>query len=276
MFSLIPSIPEGAKSVKATTIVAAVLSFVAAVAIAPFVLLAIGGIAGLITALAVGYTSMKLAPWFGMKISNLGMTLLRMEATQNPIPTLLNEQLQREDDLARENRAAEELNNAVNQYAAKQAQMARDFPEDAKMFEEHLESMRQLLRDQYSALKESEQGLKKFKAEVRRADAIWKMTQVANSVSATAGRLTQSDAIRKIQTETALDSVRASMATSFAKLDHLARIREGKITPPASAPALSSTSKVEVLEQVTAEGSGKVPVFVPSGVTRNTTLMQKW
>jgi hypothetical protein len=218
-----------------------VVGLAAAVMIAPIIFMAITGIVGLIVAAAVGFAAIKFAPVFSAKVSNLAMKLLKKEAYDNPIPTLLNEYAQRKKEVDKKASEAEEFNNALETYKSHQRQLVKDYPEDAKMFEEHIEGMEVLKNEEYQALKELGQALVQFDKEIKRAERIWNMTLVANKVTSKAQMISQRDAIRKIQTETAFDSVRESMARSFAKVDHVRRMREGGMGQQDQQNTLSGT-----------------------------------
>lgn len=237
--NFVPSMPEGAKSKTGTIAAAGIASFIGAILIAPFVFLAIGGIVGLVVALGLGYASLKFAPVFGMKVSNAALKAIRKEAYDNPVPTLLNEYRERQADLNKEITEAEDLNNAIGVYASKQVEMRRNFPADAPLFEAHLQAMQNVLDQQYQAVAEAQVGLTNFDKEIKRAEAIWDMSLVANKVATKAGRVSPEAVLRKIKTETALDSVRDSMGASFAKLDHVSRMRKNVLQQPAGSPMLA-------------------------------------
>ncbi len=224
--NFLPKMPEGAKSPKATMILSWVLGFAVCLLVAPFVLAAIGGLIGLIVAGAVGLAAIRFAPWFSMRLSNTVMKLIMQEAYDNPIPTLKNEFMARTEELRQQREQAEQFNNSVYSYEGQLGEMKRTHPEDVQMFQEHLNAMKELRDQEFDALADAHVALQKFDKEIDRAEMIWKMTQAANSLSSKAARLSQKDAIRKISTDTALSSVRDSMAASFAKLDSVRRLRE--------------------------------------------------
>ncbi len=67
--------------------------------VAPFIMMAIGGLIGLAVAAAVGFVLVQLAPWFALKVANYKYRLMDAEkvehikqvvsaAEQNPIETL--------------------------------------------------------------------------------------------------------------------------------------------------------------------------------------------
>lgn len=226
--NLIPQIPEGAKSKKATTILSWVIGFAVCLFVAPFILAAIGGLIGLIVAGAIGLAAIRLAPWFSMKLSNTVMKLIMKEAYENPIPTLKNEFLARTEDLRQQRDEAEKFNESVYSYEGQLAEMRRTHPEDVEMFQQHLDAMKELRDEEFEALAEAHMALQKFEKEIGRAEIIWKMTQAANNLSSKAARLSQKDAIRKISTDTALNSVRDSMSASFSKLDSIRRMKKQK------------------------------------------------
>lgn len=221
--TLLPSDPSGARSKTFAKVLAWAIGLGSAVLIAPIVFLAVKGIVGLILAVAIGYTGMKLAPWFGTVVSNLSLKLIRWEARINPIETMMNVYQERSEATKEAEVQIKAFNGQVNAYAGQVATMAKRYPEDAKKFQDHLAAMRELLNRRYGALEVAKNRLAKYYEGIERASAIWDMTKASDAISRSAGLLSEKDAIQRIKSDEALKSVEDSMARSFAELDHALR-----------------------------------------------------
>jgi hypothetical protein len=199
------------------------VGLVGAVLIAPFIFLAVKGIVGLGLALASGWLLIKLAPWFSTWSSNLALKLIRYEARVNPIETMMSVYKERREATDEAEKQIKTFNGQVETYDAQVLKLAKEYPEDAKKFQTHLQAMKQLLDRRYRALLLARAKLENYYKGIERASAIWDMTKAQEAISKSAGLLSEKDAIQRIRSDEALKAVENSMAASFAELDHALR-----------------------------------------------------
>jgi len=67
--------------------------------VAPVILLVIKGLVGLIVAGIIGFAAIQFAPYLGMVIANWRLKALKAEARKNPVETLQNIYVRKEDDV---------------------------------------------------------------------------------------------------------------------------------------------------------------------------------
>ena len=222
-FSLIPSnlSLDSAKSKTAAKVIAWIVGLGSAAILAPLIFLALQGLLGLVAALAVGTLALRLAPWFGTFTSNLGLKLLKIEARRNPIETMQNIYLQRNEAANEAEKQIKAFNNKVTHYCSQVSIFVKKYPSDAERFRVHHAAMQELLNRKYSALRSVRAKLVEYQSGIERASAIWDMTQASDDLSKAAGLLSEKDAIQQIKHDEALKSVEEGMARSFAELDHI-------------------------------------------------------
>lgn len=243
-FSLIPNDPSGSVSPKITKVLAWILGLGSAVVISPIIFLAVKGIVGLALAGLVGLTSLRLAPWVSMKLSNLGLKLIRYEARINPIETMMNVYTERSEAVRTAEVQIKNFNGQVNAYEQQVVELAKKYPEEAQRFKDHLQAMKDLLGRRYDALGQAKTGLSRYYEGIQRASAIWEMTKASDAISKSANLLSEKDATQRIRSDEALKSVEDSMARSFADLDHLLRT---ELSSPGQTPALSAPQEPVML-----------------------------
>jgi hypothetical protein len=106
----------------------------------------------------------------------------------------------------------------VKNFEDKIEDFKESFPKDAPKFQEQLENMKRLLARREAKNQDLCQGLEHFEQEIRRADALWKMSQAAQQLTAAAGQ-DDLDFMSKIKTETAIDSVQESLNRAFSEME---------------------------------------------------------
>lgn len=252
-FNFLPAaISNDAKSQTAAKVVTVVGGLAAAWLLAPMIFLALGGVVGAVVAVAVGYTSIKFAPFFGVKVSNLALRALKWEARTNPIETKENIYQQRADEVNESDKLLLEFNGKVEHYRTQVVALKKKYPAEAAEFEKHLQAMEVLLSHRYKALEQARRDLKAFYEVIQRDRAIWEMTKASDSMDKAAGILTEKDARRKILENEASLAIEAGMARSFASLNHAFRT-EMPMEPPAlthSEPQVLEIGKQGVYEAV--------------------------
>ena len=194
------------------------LGLVGAVLIAPFVFLAVKGIVGLAMALIVGLGIIHGAPVLGMKFANWKLKAIKFEASRNPVETMQAVLMEKQSAVSTFADRVTDFGTEVKNFATKLDGFRVQFPTEAPKFEETLSQMQKLLQIRQERLQEARSELRLFEGEIRKVDAIWKMSLAANQMHRSAG-MTEDSIMQRIKTETAIDSVQASLNRSLAQLE---------------------------------------------------------
>lgn len=242
---------NGAKSPGFAKFIAWGLGLGAALVIAPVVFMIVKGILGIGLAVAAGWFMIKMAPAFSTWATNLSLKLVRWEARVNPIETRMNVAMERDAQIAQAEKDIKSFNGAIKTYANQVEEVRKRYPEEAPKFEAHLRAMEKLLDRRYTALEKAKLELIGYVSATEKASFIWDMTKASENISNSAAKLSEKDAIHRIKSDEALKSVDASMANSFAELDHALRteIDDG----------------FENVVQI-GDGSNNIPLLVPNKV----------
>jgi hypothetical protein len=226
--------------------------------VAPFVMVAIGGLIGLGVAAAIGFTLIQLAPWFALKMSNLRYRLIETEKTdhikkvtqaaaQNPIETLTNL-------LISKNKAFQEFKTSVENAAAardtfkgKIEKFALKYPSRALEFQKQYERMAALVEQKKKALQEAKQSLDEGNSKLEEMKAYWEMSKDAMELNRAAGMDT-GDIWEKLKADTACDAVFESMNTAFAQLEVAAAIDVNSADNTSATMAQLKTSEPVILD----------------------------
>jgi len=185
---------------------------------APFIFIAIKGLLGLIVAAGVGITAIQFAPYFAAKVSNWRLKAIKAEAMTSPIETLQNDYNTQMGKLNSYLQSIKEFGAEVLSFESRLEGFAKTYPEEVPKFEGQLKQMKQLLEIRKQKFQEAKAGLASYEMEIKKASAIWDMSQAAIKMGQLAG-LDNDEFIAKIQRETALDSVQKSLNMAFADLD---------------------------------------------------------
>lgn len=237
------SISNDARSQTAAKVVAWGVGLAGAWFLAPVIFLALGGVIGAVAAAAIGYTSIKFAPFFGVKVSNLALRALKWEARTNPIETKENIYQERAEEINASDKMLLDFNGQVEHYRSQVKELKKKYPTEAEEFEKHLQAMEALLAHRYDVLAQAKADLKAFYEVIQRDRAIWEMTKASDKMDKAAGLLTEKDARRKILENEASRAVEEGMARSFASLNHAFRT-EMPIKAPSAGPALEHSEPV--------------------------------
>lgn len=200
------------------TLVKAAGLAVVGVLVAPFVLLAIKGLIGAGIALGLGLSIIYFTPVVATKMANWRLKMLKAEATKNPVETLQNDYVKRQEALARFEASIRSFAGEVGLFSDKLETFSKKFPEEAPKFRENLGKMNELLVLRKQKYKEAKNNLALYQMEIQKAGAIWEMGQAAAQMNKAAG-MTEEDFFAKIQVETALDSVQKNLNMAFADLE---------------------------------------------------------
>lgn len=194
------------------------LGLVAAAVIAPVIFLTVKGLIGLALAGIVGLAIVHGAPVISSAFANWKMVGIKAVAAANPVEQLQNVLIERRDALKQFADRIVEFATRVKQFESKLEWFKKQFPDEANKFDEQADAMRQILSVRRARYEEVQQQLRAFELEVKKADAIWQMSQAAAELHKAAG-MEGEDIYAKIKAETALESVELSLNRSFAQLE---------------------------------------------------------
>lgn len=231
---------------------------VAGFVVAPFIMLAIGGLLGLAVAAAVGFTMVQLAPWFALKVANWKYRLIDAEkvahvkavvgaATENPIETLTNLLIAKKKAFKEFEAAVTTAVTARSNFKTKVEKFKQRYPARAPEFEAQLARMTDLVERKKKALAEAQQSLSDGDMKLEEMKAYYEMSKDAIEANRAAGMDT-GDAFEKLKADTACDAVFESMNMAFAQLEVAAALDVDEDDKPAQAMAQLGHSEPVVLE----------------------------
>lgn len=227
-------------------------------AVAPFIMLAIGGIVGLAVAAALGVVIVNLAPWFSLKMANLRYRLVESEkvehikkvtehAAENPIETLTNLLIQKKQAFNEFKAAVERAVTARDNFKGKVENFSKKYPHRAVEFQKQLDRMTDLVHRKKEALTDAKKSLEEGDHKLEEMKAYWEMSKDAIEANRAAGMDT-GDAFEKLKADTACDAVFESMNAAFAQLEVAAALEDDSVDEPATAPAQLGHSEPVVLD----------------------------
>lgn len=194
------------------------LGLAAAAVIAPVIFLTVKGLVGLAIAAVVGLAIINGAPVVSAAFANWKMKGIKAVAASNPVEQLQNVLMERRGALTLFSSRITEFSTRVRQFEGKLQSFKTQFPSESAKFDEQAAAMNQLLALRRAKYEEVRQQLQAFELEVKKADAIWQMSQAASELHKAAG-MEGEDVYAKIKAETALESVELSLNRSFAQLE---------------------------------------------------------
>lgn len=227
---------------------------------APALVLAVKGLISLVIAVTVGSVAMAAAPVVSAFLANMKLKGIKLIAARNPVEQLQNALIERQDALKKFAQRITEFATQVRQFDDKMAIFAAKYPQEAPKFKSQSDAMHRLLtlrRERYNEVKGQ---VELFEEEVKKADAIWQMSQAAAELNKAAG-MESEDVFAKIKAETAVESIQLSLNRSFAELE-LALMEEGQAKPAAPSasplapaqPALAQNPQPVMLQGTTTSG----------------------
>ncbi len=211
--------------------------------IAPYIFTAITGLVGLMVAGVIMLLAWMLLPTVETAARNMRLKLLKAEAARNPIETLQNEYLRRQQALNERKNKIETLAAKTAGFGSKLAQFKRDYPADAQTYQDIYEKMVLLLKRSKDQWVLAEGQLKAFDREIERAKAKWEMAIAADGLRQDAGKV-EEEFLAKLKVESSFDAIETGMNSAFAQLDTLLMESEAveiNVTgsaPQSAAPAL--------------------------------------
>jgi len=231
---------------------------VVGLAVAPFIMLAIGGLLGLGVAAAVAFLLVQLAPWFALKVANWKYRLIEAEkiehikkvtesAAENPIETLTNLLQQKRQAFEVFKESVTQAATARDNFKLKVEKFAQRYPARAPEFERQLERMIDLVDRKKRALNDAKKSLEDGDMKLEEMKAYWEMSKDAIEANRAAGMDT-GDAFEKLKADTACDAVFESMNTAFAQLEIAASLEMDPDDKPAQPVAQLGHSEPVVLD----------------------------
>jgi flagellar biosynthesis chaperone FliJ len=215
--------------------------------IAPIVFLAIQGLIGLIVAGVLGLVIVHGAPVLATMFANWKIKAIKAEAARNPVETMQAVLQEKDQAVKAFAQRVEDFATEVRNFGDKLDGFRTQFPVEAPKFEDNLRSMKKLLDLRRQRLREARDELGRFESEIRKVDAIWKMSLAASSMHRAAG-MTEDSIMQRIKTETAIDSVQSSLNRALSQLETSLSEESAAIEHDPS-PTIDVTA-VEVRERV--------------------------
>lgn len=186
--------------------------------VAPFVLSAIGGILGLTVAAGLSFVAINMVSWFSLKVANWRLKAIKHEAMKNPVETLQNEYVKKDQALKSFKENIRTFAGQVLTFGDQVKQYVKDGLEDAQTYVEQLAKMKKLLELRQAKYQQAVEALAQFAQTIQQTDRKWKMACAAMAMNEAAGQM-EGDVFDKICIETALDSVQTKLNESFADLE---------------------------------------------------------
>lgn len=187
----------------------------------PIIFMAIKGLAALLVFGAVSVVALNVAPVLAMKAANWKIAGIKAEAAANPIETLHNIRIEKQDQLQKGWEALKMVKAAVRTFQDKvdsfRAKFGNNDPQTEK-FAAQLETMRHVEAQTAEKMNRAQSALVLFDREIERATAIWDVSQ-AGQAATKAAKMNSADIYEKIKADTAIDSVQLSLNTVFAELE---------------------------------------------------------
>ena len=185
--------------------------------VAPFVFQAIGGLIGIVIALAVGVAIQQLAPLYTMAMANLTMKLLVGEARRNPIETMRNIYVDNMKTIQEKDQKIAEFAGRLDDFKDKMADFGKKYPEEVVKYQEVAKKMTTLLARQVQKQKMAKAAAKLYSDQITKAEAIYQMACAARDVQTLAGKI-EKQVFQDIMKQVAFDSVTHQFNTAVAEL----------------------------------------------------------
>lgn len=202
---------------------------IACAIVAPVVFLAIKGIVGIAIAGLIGLIAINAAPVISLKLANAKYRAIDAENVQhvekvvdaaavNPIETLILQSQQKRQASDQFRTAITMFRSEVKNFTDQMTQFGQEYPEDVARFKTQLDAMNKLLRFREDRYKQLQIELDNFDSAIKRAQAMWKMSQAAQKMNKMAG-MEMADPFEKIKADSAINSVMSSMNKAFAEME---------------------------------------------------------
>lgn len=190
---------------------------VGAVIISPFVFLAVKGLIGLGLAVLTGFLMVRLSPVISMKVSNLVVKMIVHEAEKNPIESMENLLIEKTEELQTRDQQIVNFETSVRDYDGKAMQFKKEYPDEAKSFEEISAKMHEGLGQRKKRQKEAREELAELERRIEKGKALYKMSMAALEVTAMS-KTAEAEVFQKIKENVAFDAISSSLNRAFANL----------------------------------------------------------
>ena len=202
---------------------------VACAVAAPLAFLAVKGIVGMLLAGGLGLLGINAAPVVAAKLSNAKNRALDAEvvnniskvvkaAEVNPIETLIQQSMEKRQASDAFKQAISAFSTEVKNFADQIKEFGKEYPDDVARFQSQLDAMNKLLTFRQDRYKQLQKELDNFDSCIKRAQAMWKMSQAAQKMNKMAG-VELADPFVKIKADAAIDSVMTSMNRAFSEME---------------------------------------------------------
>lgn len=217
------------KQQKIMTIAKWGIGLVACAIVAPVAYLAITGLVGILIAAGIGLIGINAAPVVALKLANMKDRAIDAErvenikqvvtaASVNPIETLIQQSFEKRQASDQFKLAITAFATEVSNFANQVKVFEKEYPDDAQRFRDQLAAMIKLLDFRKDRYKQLQIELDNFDAAIKRAEAMWKMSQAAQKMNKLAG-MEVADPFVKIKADAAIDSVMSSVSKAFAEME---------------------------------------------------------
>jgi uncharacterized membrane-anchored protein YhcB (DUF1043 family) len=169
------------------------------------------------------------------------------DAEKNPIENLQNEYNQMELDAKQFEKEVTAFAAEADSFDQQTQDFKKEFPADAPMFDKQLKAYRDLQVYKEQAFQQALSDLKNMAGVVKRAKALWKMSQATERMNKLAGARDE-DVFARIRKETALDSVRTATNASFAQVRVALLKTVETATPPQQALGAPTDAAMQALQ----------------------------
>ncbi len=185
---------------------------------APIIMGIIGGIVGIVVAGVIGLFAIYTIPVFIDWIANLKLGGIKFVAGKNPVETLQNDYIKKQEALQIFRQKIVDFDSAISTYADKVEEFKARWPEDAPKFSAQLKTMHDLLVLRQRKYKEASKSLDNYQAEIEKASDMWDMSVAAAKMNKASG-LNSDDFLEKIRVDTSYDAIQKNMNSAFAELN---------------------------------------------------------
>lgn len=189
--------------------------------VAPYIWMAIGGLIGLIVAVAIVGAAWFSRDWVFMAAANARLSLIKKEASKNPVETLQEVHRTRTIELDQRKTAIEQLAGQIRNFEQQVGDIGHKYGKEDRdyiRFSNDLVNLRKVYAHRVEKWKEAAALLGQFKEQIERADMIWKAGCAAAAARESSG-YTEKDWLNELKTDTALDSINANYNAALASLD---------------------------------------------------------
>lgn len=205
------------------------VTILACAVLAPIAWAAVTGMVGLAIAGAIGLIGINAAPVIALKAANMKNRAIDAErveniekvstaAAVNPIETLIQQSMEKRQASDQFKQAITMFRTEVKNFADQITSFAKEYPDDVTRFQTQQDAMNKLLTFREDRYKQLQIELNNFDAAIKRAQAMWKMSQAAQKMNKMAG-MELADPFEKIKADSAINSVMTSMNKAFAEME---------------------------------------------------------